>query len=198
MAMLFSGDRESQNLANAGKPLKVDFGFFVQKISNIIGAFELREFKTSHSLSHPFQSACVLIDGEAVGEIFRLHPNVEESYDLGVTYMCELDFEKLPNSLKTAKKTSRYQSSYRDLSIVMPKEMPYEKVKSVIEEFATEELVRFYPVDNYSDASLGENISLSIRFVLQSFDKTLEEEDITKSMDAILDALNNELGIKIR
>jgi len=58
--------------------------------------------------------------------------------------------------------------------------------------------VRFYPVDNYSDASLGANISLSIRFVLQSFDKTLEEEDITKSMDAILDALNNELGIGIR
>ena len=198
MAMLFSGDREFQSLANAGKPLKVDFGFFVQKISNIIGAFELREFKTTHSLSHPFQSACVLIDGEAVGEIFRLHPNVEESYDLSVTYMCELDFEKLPNGLKTAKKTSRYQSSYRDLSVVMPKEMPYEKVKSVIEEFATEELVRFYPVDNYSDASLGENTSLSIRFVLQSFDKTLEEEDITKSMDAILDALNNKLGIKIR
>jgi phenylalanyl-tRNA synthetase beta chain len=41
-------------------------------------------------------------------------------------------------------------------------------------------------------------MSLSIRFVLQSFDKTLEEDDITGSMDAILTALKNELGIGIR
>ena len=198
MAMIFSGDRESQSIANAGKPQKVDFGFFVQKISNIIGEFELREFNTTHLLSHPFQSASIIIDGEVAGEIFALHPNVQESYDLSVTYMCELDFEKLPNSLKSAKKSSKYQASYRDLSIVMPKEMPYQRVKSIIEESATQELVRFYPVDKYSDELLGENMSLSIRFVLQSFDKTLEEEDITGVMDAILDGLNNKLGIVIR
>ena len=80
----------------------------------------------------------------------------------------------------------------------MPKEMPYQRVKSIIEESATQELVRFYPVDKYSDELLGENMSLSIRFVLQSFDKTLEEEDITGVMDAILDGLNNKLGIVIR
>ena len=115
-----------------------------------------------------------------------------------MTYMCELDFEKLPCSLKTAKQTSKYQASFRDLSIVMPKEMSYENVKSVIDSSATKELVRFYPVDKYSDASLGYNMSLYIRFVLQSFEKTLEEDDITNSMDAILNALKNELGIGIR
>jgi phenylalanyl-tRNA synthetase beta chain len=198
MAVLFSGNRESEGLANSGKPLKVDFGFFVQKISNIIGKFELHEFKTRHTLSHPFQCAKVVVDNEVVGELFRVHPDVEESYDLDITYMCELDFEKLPNNLKTAKKTSKYQSVHRDLSIVMPKEMRYEEVKKVIEKSASDELIRFYPVDKYSDESLGENISLTIRFVLQSLDKTLEEEDITKSMQSILDALNSELGITIR
>lgn len=198
MAMLLSGDRESQSLSNTGKPLKVDFGFFAQKVSDIIGKFELREFKTRYTLSHPFQCAKVIINGETVGELFRLHPNVENSYDLDVTYMCELDFEKLPNGLKTADKTSKYQASYRDLSIVMPKEMSYEKVQSVIKASATDELIRFYPVDKYSDGTLGENMSLSVRFVLQSFDKTLEEDDITKAMDAILNGLKNELGIGIR
>ena len=198
MAMLFCGDREAQSLANSGKPLKVDFEFFAQKVSNIIGEFELREFKTKHTLSHPFQSAEVLIKGEPVGELFRVHPNVEDRYDLDITYMCELDFEKLPYALKTATKTSKYQASFRDLSIVMPKTMHYEKVESVIKEFATQELVRFYPVDKYSDEELGENMSLSIRFVLQSFEKTLEEDDITNSMNTILNALNSKLGITIR
>jgi phenylalanyl-tRNA synthetase beta chain len=198
MAMLFSGDKESENLSNAGKPTKVDFAHFVQKISDIIGDIDLRSHKTTHSLSHTYQSAEVLINGDVVGELFRLHPNVEKEYDLDITYVCELDFEKIPYGLKTAKQTSKYQASFRDLSIIMPKDMSYEKVRKVIEENATKELVRFYPVDKYSDESLGEDMSLSLRFVLQSHEKTLEEDDITSSMDAILTALKDELGIGLR
>ena len=60
------------------------------------------------------------------------------------------------------------------------------------------ELINFYPVDKYSDENLGNQVSLSLRFILQSDDKTLEEEDITSSMDAILNALDKELGIGLR
>ncbi len=198
MAMLFSGNKENENLSNAGKPATVDFGIFAQKLSDVIGAFELREAKTKHSLSHIYQSAEILINGEIVGEIFRVHPGVEKSYDLDTTFVCELSFDKLPYGLKTAKKISKYQASTRDLSIIMPKEMSYEKVKSVINSNASAELIDFYPVDKYFDESLGENMSLSIRFILQSDDKTLEEDDITSSMDAIVKALQSELGIGLR
>lgn len=198
MAFIFSGDKEAQSLANSGKPTKIDFALFTQKISNIIGEFELREYKTKHTLSHPYQCAEIFIKEVSVGEIFRLHPNVQESYDLDITYMCELDFYKLSYTLNTAKQSSKYQASFRDLSIVMPKEMAYEKVKNVIDASATKELVRFYIVDKYSDESLGEKMSLSIRFVLQSFDKTLEEEEITNTMNTVLEALKDELEITIR
>ncbi len=198
LSMLFCGDKESQSLCNAGKPSKVDFAFFVQKIADIIGAFELQAYKTTHSLAHIFQSAQVVIGGEVVGELFGVHPEVQESYDLDTTFMCELDFSKLHRGLKTAKKVSKFQSSSRDLSIIVPQDMSYEKIKSVLTRNAPTELVNFYPVDKYSNQSLGENISLSLRFVLQSNEKTLEEEDITSSMNQILEALNNELGIRIR
>ncbi|QOY51077.1 phenylalanine--tRNA ligase subunit beta [Candidatus Sulfurimonas baltica] len=198
MAMLFSGDREKESLSNVGKPSKVDFAYFAQKVSDIIGKFELREYKTKHSLSHMYQCAEVIIDGESVGELFRVHPNVEDAYNLEVTFMCELDFNKLPYGLKTAKQSSKYQASFKDLSLIMPQDMSYEKVKTVISTAEIANLVRFYPVDKYSDESLGDNMSLSIRFVLQSNDKTLEEEDITSSMDAILQTLKSELGIGLR
>ncbi|EDZ61977.1 Phenylalanyl-tRNA synthetase beta chain [Sulfurimonas gotlandica GD1] len=198
MSFIFSGDTQKENLANAGKPQKVDFAFFTQKISDVIGEFELRQYETLHSLSHIYQSAELLQNGEVMGELFRVHPNVEDSYGLEATYICELDFVKLSYGLKIAKKSSKYQAAFRDLSIIMPEAMSYEKVKNVIEAHSSEELIRFYPVDKYSDESLGENMSLSIRFVLQSFDKTLEEEDITSSMDSILAALNSELGIGLR
>lgn len=198
MAILFSGDRESQNLSNAGKPLKIDFALFAQKVSDIIGDFELKNYTTKHSLSHHYQSAEVIINGESIGELFRVHPNVEDSYDLDVTYMCELDFEKLSYTLKTASKSSKYQASFKDLSIIMPQNMNYEKIKTTIDSADVNNLIRFYPVDKYSDDSLGDDMSLSIRFVLQSNDKTLEDEDITSSMESILDALKSELGVGLR
>lgn len=198
LAIVFSGDKEQENLSNSGKPQKIDFAYFTQKVSDVIGSFELREYKTSHSLSHDFQTAEILIDSTVVGELFRTHPNVEKEYDLETTFMCEIDFAKIPYGLKVAEKTSKYQASFRDLSIIMPKSTSYEKVKSVIESAAISNLIRFYPVDKYSDEELGENMSLSLRFVLQSMDKTLEEEDITSAMDTILGQLGSELGIRLR
>ena len=198
MSILFSGDVETQSLLNGGKPAKIDFGVFAQKVSDVIGPFELKEFETTHSLSHTYQCAEVIVNDESIGELFRVHPEVEKSYDLEATYICEIDFDKIPYALKTAKKTSKYQASNRDLSIIMPKDMNFSKLKTVINSCEIPELINFYPVDKYSDESLGDDMSLSIRFVLQSMEKTLGEEDITSAMDRILDALKSELEIGLR
>ena len=198
MSFLFSGDRESESLFNGGKPAKIDFAAFTQKIADVVGDIELKELKTTHKLAHPFQSAKIIQNGVSLGELFRVHPEVEKEYDLETTFMCEVDFSKLEYSLKSAKTTSKYQASFRDLSIITPKDVTFETIKNVIDTTDIKELMRFYPVDKYSDESLGENISLSLRFVLQSDEKTLEESDITSAMDNILEALNSKLGIGLR
>ena len=198
MAMLFSGTKTKASLSNSGKPEVVDFSHFVQKITDIIGAFELVECETSHSLSHKYQSASIVQNDIVIGELFRLHPNVQSEYDLDTTYLCELSFDKLACELKTAKNSSKYQASQRDLSIIMPKSMKYSDVKSVIEKVKTDEIRDFNAVDIYSDESLGEDMSLTIRFTLQRDDRTLEEDDIISSMDTILEALKTELKIGLR
>ena len=198
MSMLFSGTKTKASLANAGKPKSIDFAYFVQKITDIIGTFELVEHETSHTLSHKYQSARIVQNGDVLGELFRLHPRVESEYDLGTTYLCELSFEKLECELKTVIKSSKYQASQRDLSIIMPKSMKYSEVKSVIDKAKTDEIISFNAVDVYSDEALNEDMSLTIRFTLQRDDRTLEEDDITSSMDTILEALKTELKIGLR
>ncbi len=198
MSMLFSGFQTKYSLANSGKPAKIDFAYFVQKVTDIIGSFELEAFETSHSLSHKYQCANVILNGEVIGELFRVHPNVETDYDLDTTFLCELSFDKLSTELKTAVKTSKYQTSQRDLSIIMPKSMKYSSVKSVIETAKTNEIIAFDAVDMYSDESLGDAMSLTIRFTLQRDDRTLEEEDITSSMETVLEALKSKLEIGLR
>ena len=114
------------------------------------------------------------------------------------TFMCELKMDALPYGLIEAKAYSKYQASFRDLSILISKEVSYETVKSVIAKHASAQVQRFYPVDRYVSESLGDQMSLTLRFVLQSDEKTLEEEDINAAMEWILGGLREEVGATLR
>ena len=197
-AFISSGSVENDKISNAGKPANVDFAAFVQRVADVIGDFTLRETKPEHSFAHPYQVASVVQDDKVIGELFKLHLSIAEAYDLDDTFLCEVDFASLEYGIKSAQSYSKYQASFRDLSVVMPADMSYSKMEKVIKENKSPEIIRFYPVDRYSDEKLGDNISLSLRFVLQSPEKTLEEEDITSSMSSVLTALESELGLTLR
>jgi phenylalanyl-tRNA synthetase beta chain len=185
-------------MSNGGKPANVGFASFVQKIADVVGEFTLRETTPTHTFAHPYQVAAVIQDEKVIGELFKLHPSIAEEYDLEETYLCEVEFAALEYGIKEAKSYSKYQASFRDLSVVMPSSMNYAEIAKVIEANRSAEMIRFYPVDRYSDEKLGDNISLSLRFVLQSEEKTLEEEDITSAMSSVLSALEKELGLTLR
>ena len=198
MGFVFSGQASSEGVSNHGKPQAVGFEDFVQNISNVIGNFELRPVEISHALAHPYQSAEIIVDGNVMGTLFKLHPSVAKEYDLDDTYLCEISFDTLEYKLNTFSSYSKFQASYRDLSLVIPKSLRYAQLRDVINEAQSEEIIRFYPVDTYESEELGNNMSLTLRFMLQSEDKTLEEDDITSSIDGVLSALNEKLGIALR
>jgi phenylalanyl-tRNA synthetase beta chain len=198
MAFVFSGQADSESIANHGKPDTIGFEDFVQNLSNVIGSFELRQVELSHTLAHPYQSAQIIVDGNVAGTLFKVHPSVQKEYDLESTYMCEVYFEGLKYALDVFSAYSKYQASYRDLSVVIPKSLSFAELRAVIQEAQSTEVVRFYPVDTYESEELGDQMSLTLRFMLQSQQKTLEEEDISSSMDSILTALNDKLGISLR
>ncbi len=198
MAFIYSGAKESDTLNNSGRPEVIDFAKFVEKVSTVIGDFNLEKSSDINGLMHPYQSANIFQNGTLIGSVYKLYPVVQDEYDLEDTFICEVDFSLLDNSLKIAKPYSKFQASFRDLSVVLPDDVSYEKLAKVIQNNKSEEIIRFYPVDRYKDEALGTNSSLSIRFVLQSLDKTLEEDDITSSMSGIIEGMKNELGVELR
>jgi len=198
IAFILSGACEGEKIYNAGKSPTVDLNGFAQKISDVIGSFEMTPHVPAHTLAHPYICAKVMLNGQEVGELFRLHPTIEEEFDLSSTFMCELEMDALPYGLVQAQPFSKYQASFRDLSLLIPKTLSYETIKSVIAKHASADVKRFYPVDRYASEALGENISLSVRFMLQSEEKTLEEEEITAAMEWILTGLREELGVSLR
>lgn len=198
LSMIVSGPFENEKLNNAGKPAAIDFAVFTQLISNVIGNFELIAHTPAHAMAHPYIASKMMVDNVQAGELFRLHPQIEEEYDLPHTFMCEIDTDSLPYGLVEAAPYSKYQASFRDLSLLVSKSLPYEQIKEVIGKYSSEQIKRFYPVDRYVSETLGDQMSLTLRFVLQSDVKTLEEEDITAAMEWVLSGLREELGVSLR
>jgi phenylalanyl-tRNA synthetase beta chain len=198
MALLFAGARFGDSIDNAGKPENVSFESFTQIAADVLGDFTLRPTVPSHKLAHPFQTAAVYQNGVKTGEMFTLHPMIQEMMDLPRTVLFEGKFDALAYEKAMAKPYSKYQASFRDLSVLLPQDLAYETVAKVIEGGRSDEIVRFYPVDRYTDEKLGEQVSLTLRFVLQSQEKTLEDDDITAAMQGVLDALQNGLGVTLR
>ena len=198
IALLFAGDMHDDALENAGKPNSIDFSAFVKRAADVLGDLTLRAAKLSHKLAHPYQSAAVYQEGKRIGELFSLHPSVRAALDLPPTVMFEGDFDALSYASVEARPYSKFQVSFRDLSVLVPSHVSYETLSGVIESARDSQIVRFYPVDRYTDSSLGDQVSLTVRFMLQSQDKTLEDEDITSAMQGILDALETRLGVTLR
>ncbi|MGB9802174.1 MAG: phenylalanine--tRNA ligase subunit beta, partial [Arcobacter sp.] len=199
ISFIFSGDSEYESFTNNGKPASIEFFGFAKKVANTIGKFDLEPMnEINNLLVHPYQNANIIVDNKKIGFISKLHPNVAKDYDLPNTFIAEIDFDKIANNLIKANEYSKFQASKRDLSLIVPKDISYSKIRNVINSIEDDTIQQFNLVDTYSDEKLGDKESLTIRFVLQSFDKTLEEDDINATMNSILEKLNSALGIGIR
>ncbi|WP_024953962.1 phenylalanine--tRNA ligase subunit beta [Sulfurospirillum arcachonense] len=198
IAFIFSGETEAQKVSNHGKPAIIDFFKFAEKISNIIGSFELESSTCRDSLSSPYEYARVIQKGNDIGYISRVHLNVERELDIARTYICELDMNALSYERKEAKKYSSFPESVRDLSLMVPKEMQFSQIKNFLNSIAPVELTKLYPIDIYEDESFEDKISLTIKFHFQSEEKTFEDEDVSKMVDSMLNSLKEKYGITVR
>ena len=200
VAFIFSGEEQKPYVTNGAKAKIIDFASFTKKISSVIGEFELKQIEPQNKLMHPYQSGVVIKDEKEVGYIFKLHPEVAKEYDLSDTYLCELDFNLIRPKHKEATALSNFQPVTKDLSVVVDKNLSFYEVAKVLKDIKnnTKILKDFYPLDIYSDESLKDKKSLTIRFTLQSDEKTLSDEEIEQVMQGILYALEQNFGATLR
>lgn len=199
LAFLHVGPSAEESFANHGKPEPLDFYAFADRISRIVGAFECTALQSDGStLWHPHASATMVIDGCRCGTIGYLHPATAEKFELDEALMCELDEEALRFALTKVVAYSAYQANLRDLSLLVQKQTPYAKIRQSVTGLKIAELERFYPLDIYFSDELGEMMSLTLRFHLQSPERTLTEEEMGHIMEKILHCLREEHGAVLR
>jgi phenylalanyl-tRNA synthetase beta chain len=198
ISFVFSGQLDGENVRNAGKPYAINFASFTQKIGAVIGTFDLLPCSHTNGLIHPYQSADIIIDGKVCGYLSKLHPTIQEEYGIPDTFFAELDFDALLPKHINATPISKFQGVYKDLSVVIDKTMGYYAVAKVLNGLDLPMLKDIYPVDIYEDEKLGDKKSLTVRFFIQSMEKTLEDSDIEAVMSKIMAALEKECNAELR
>ncbi len=198
ISWIFSGETDEAHIFNHGKPEIINLKYFAKTISQILGDIELRKGESKYKLYNPYEYADIFIDGVCVGFLAKINAKAQKEFGIMPTYICEVDFHALPNDKKTAKAYAKFPTSSRDLSLLAPKNLEYKEIKKCIEKLNLQKLVNFYPIDRFESKELGDNVSLSISFVFQDENKTLEDEEVNAMIDKIVSTLDENIGIKLR
>jgi phenylalanyl-tRNA synthetase beta chain len=151
---------------------------------------------------HPGRTAEVFLEGKSIGFVGQIHPQVQKEKDLKDTYVCEINLrDTLQSATEPLKYQSipRYPSITRDIALVVDKVKSAFELKAVIEEAGGALLKEVYVFDLYEGDRL-EAGTKSIAFSLKYFDpeRTLTDEDVTKTHQQVLNALEQKTGAFLR
>ncbi|WP_298450253.1 phenylalanine--tRNA ligase subunit beta [uncultured Marinobacter sp.] len=154
-----------------------------------------------HPALHPGQTAELLRDGEHVGWLGTLHPQVQKNLELNGTILM---FELSLNSIITGyvpnfKEISKFPEVRRDLAIIIGGDFSFADVERVARKHAGERLTALRAFDVYEGESLGEgNRSLALSLFWQHPERTLNEDEVHSLFNGVIDALKEELGATLR
>lgn len=151
---------------------------------------------------HPGRQANIIYDGKVVGYLGELHPDVADAYGIDTrAYVAVIDMPEIVERASFDRKytgIARFPAVTRDISMVMPKDILVGQVEEVIEKKGGVYLESYALFDLYEGAQIKEGYkSVAYSIVFRAKDKTLEDSEVSESMDRILKALEG-MGIELR
>ena len=140
--------------------------------------------------------------GRQAGYIGELHPDVADTYSIGErTYIVVIDIPTVTEMASFDKKftgIAKFPAVTRDISMVMPKELPVGEVEKIIEKRGGKILESYNLFDIYEGSQIKEGFkSVAYSIAFRAKDRTLEDKDITPVMEKIFKDLEAD-GIELR
>jgi phenylalanyl-tRNA synthetase beta chain len=125
---------------------------------------------------------------------------VESRLDLSGVYVFELDaVTALVNQPRRHTGISKFPSVRRDLALVVARDVSATQVESAVRKVLGDILVEFRLFDVYEGKGIDSNEkSLGLGLTLQSQSATLTEEEIGRFEQAVVAALRDEVGGRLR
>ena len=182
-----------------------DFFFLKGILEDIFRRWGIQaEYKTTEkAYLHPARAASIIVDGEEVGVIGDLHPDVVDAFDLRkrpvVAFIDFNLFEKYMKRIPKAQVPVKSPALWRDISMIVPKNLPMKEVIGAVRESAGQYLESVEIFDVFEDdRKIGKDLrSVAIRLVFRKPDGAIESEEADKYMESIYNRLES-MNITIR
>ena len=151
---------------------------------------------------HPGRQAAILYEGDMVGYLGEVHPDVMDNYKIGEkAYVAVLDMPAVtPHTSFDRKYTgiAKYPAVSRDLSMVVPKNILVGQIEEMIVQRGGKILESYNLFDIYEGSQILEGYkSVAYSITFRAKDHTLEEKEINGAMNKILNGLKS-MGIELR
>lgn len=154
-----------------------------------------------HPALHPGRSAQLLRDGEPVGVLGELHPELVRSLDLpGAPLVFELDWTRLAAaSLPVAQPVPEFPASRRDLALVVDEALPAQALVDAARGAVGPQLTQAFVFDIYRGQGLRDGSkSVALGLIFQDYSRTLTLEEIDSQVAGIITKLAQDCGASLR
>ncbi|MGL2898528.1 phenylalanine--tRNA ligase subunit beta [Helicobacter pylori] len=195
LGFLASGLQKKESYPDA-KGKAWDFYSFAECVSRIIGDFSLEKLATQTPINHPYQSAKIIQNNEIIGVIAKIHPKIIQEWDLFESYYAEIDASKLKRPAMLLKPFSIYPSSVRDLTLIIDENTAFSKIKKALKDAQIPNLSEILPLDIFKESD--NTIALSVRCVIHSLEKTLNDEEVNSAVQKALEILEKEFNARLK
>ena len=174
-----------------------------EKILHYIGINKFNIVKDeNNSILHAGQTIDYMIGNKKIATLGKVKKQILNNFDVTEdTYICEINITDIIRYISKNKKynpITKYPKVTRDLSIVVDKDLEYDRIRNIVKKQAGSILENIELFDIYVfDKGLleyNQKKSVSISMVFRDSKKTLEEQVIVDTMDKILKGLEKEVG----
>ncbi|KAB7674388.1 phenylalanine--tRNA ligase subunit beta [Plesiomonas shigelloides] len=203
LAGLLTGNRSNEHWGQESKTVDFfDMKGDLEAVLELTGRLDDVKFEAcSNPALHPGQSAALVLDGEQIGFIGALHPELERKLDLnGRTMLFEVLWDKISQrTITSAQSISRFPANRRDIAIVVNESVSAQNIIDECRKVGGNQLVGVNLFDVYRGKGVNDGCkSLAISLTLQDTSRTLEEEEIANAVSGIVEALKVRFQASLR
>jgi len=150
---------------------------------------------------HPGQSAKIERNGELVGWLGMLHPELEQKLELaGNTYLFEIRLDSvLTGRLPAFEPLSRFPSIRRDIALVVDEGIAFSDLKASVRRSASKILKDIMVFDVYTGEKVDSGRkSLALGLILQETSHTLTDEEVDGVVANVIQTVEKEFNAHLR
>jgi len=206
LVLVLSGRREPAwwQVADAAP---VDFYDLKGLCQSLLQALHIRDARYEpavHPSFHPGKCAQVSVQGQVLGVLGELHPNLRRSYELpeAAVVAADLDLGVLLSAVPARHEVAAappFPPVLEDLAIVVDEGLPAEAVEVVLRQAAGALLAELRLFDVYRGESIGAGKkSLAYALTYQAPDRTLTDTEVAALRKTIVRDLEEKLGAELR